>query len=85
MIILSLENSSCDAAEALAKFDEVSKLRACEVSPLGALMLPTVHEYVTRGAFSDLSNKLAPLSTEERRRLLLELYPEKDATTPPAH
>jgi hypothetical protein len=61
--------------EAFEDFKNLLHVRATEVSPLGARMLPTVWEYMSRPLFCDLSNKLAKLNEEERVKLLLEMYP----------
>jgi hypothetical protein len=75
MLITVLEHSSDVPQEPVDKFMEMAQLRATDVSPHGARMLPTVKEYTYRLTFCELSNKLAKLDKEEQAKLLLELYP----------
>lgn len=71
-----VKESDCDK-RFIEQFDAMAAKRSTLVSPKGALMLPTVHEYMMRPAIDDLSSKLAKLNTdEEKAALLLSLYPE---------
>lgn len=74
MILTTLEHSSDVDKKPLAKFHEMSLMKATEVSPLGALMLPTVMEYTRRPIFSELASKLAKMTDDEKKTFLLETY-----------
>lgn len=76
LIWIVLEESSGIPQEPLEKFKEMTRMPARKVSPFGVQMLPTVHQYVKRGTFDELSNILAKRSPEERAKLLEILYPE---------
>lgn len=62
--------------KAVDDFNLIANMRATKTSPLGALMLPTIQEYMARPAFCDLSRKLAKMDDVEKMNFLLVLYPE---------
>jgi hypothetical protein len=61
--------------EPFKEFEKLLHVRATEISPLGAQMLPTVYEYMKRPTFCELSDILAKLTFAEQGKLLLEMYP----------
>jgi hypothetical protein len=80
-MILDILQQSTDIPEApLRSFKDMARRNAIEVSPHGKRMLPTVWEYMTRPAFSDLSSKLAKLSTEDQEKFLFEKFTKEDLT-----
>ncbi len=76
MLVLTIERSSDTLKAPLYDWQEMEQMRATKVSPFGARMLPTVHEYRSRLIFDDLNSQLAKLKPTEQAKLLLELYPE---------
>lgn len=81
MILIVLENPGSYhldmmiPQEYITKFKEMSLMPARNVSKFGKRMLPTVQEYMNRPIFSELSNQLARLSSQEQEELLEQLYP----------
>src|SRR5262245_7245575 len=78
MAIQALKRTSDILVEPVEAFEVMAAKRATEVSPLGEQMLPTVQEYMSRIAFSELANRLAKLDPEDRVKLLKDLYPEPE-------
>lgn len=70
MIVITLERSTDVPEGPIAAFKEMARCPATKVSPHGKRMLPTVWEYMTRPAFSELSNKLAKLPENEQEKIL---------------
>ena len=83
MIVVTLEQSSRIPEMPVAEFRAMAHRPAIEVSPHGARMLPTVWEYMTRPASSELSSRLVKLAPTEQVRLLEAVYPNSSTATVP--
>jgi hypothetical protein len=75
MLLFALQDSTDVVKGPVEDFVSMASRPARKVSPLGTQMLPTVAEYMKRPIFSELSNRLAKLSPEERGRALDKFYP----------
>jgi transcriptional regulator with XRE-family HTH domain len=72
IILDVLRTSDGVPPEPLKHFDEVANRPACEVSALGARMMPTVAEYLRRSTFASLGRDLRTLSAKQQETVLAE-------------
>ena len=74
VIFDTLKSSDLQDEERLTIFREISNRPSISVSPRGKRMLPTIWEYMTRPAFSELADRLAKLPPAEQEKYLEERY-----------
>ncbi len=73
-ILATLKRSTDVPQDPLREFTRVAEQPSTSVSPNGVRMLPTIWQYMTRPAFSELSGRLAKLPMPEQEKVLEEIY-----------